>query len=217
MRSTNLNEIVEPNPPIDLHERAMENLSFIRDTMARSSPMTAVSGWGTMAMGALALAGSYVASRERHVPIDAWIYTWLAVAAIGCLIGLGAMLYKANRRLTPVFWAALRKFGFALFPPIVAGMILTEVLYEHGLAELMPGTWLLLYGVAIVTGGTFSVPVLPLMGVVFMAAGVLAFYPPVPLDVALWGRFTVADAFLAGGFGLIHLACGAIIAWRYGG
>ena len=49
----------ESNAPIQLHDRAMDNLSFIRETMARSACFTAVSGWGVMAMGLIALGGAY--------------------------------------------------------------------------------------------------------------------------------------------------------------
>ena len=62
-------------PVAFLHERAMDNLSFIRDAMARSAPLTAVSGWGTIIMGCVALVGAYVGSLRRSN--DWWIWIWL--------------------------------------------------------------------------------------------------------------------------------------------
>src|ERR1041384_1756682 len=50
--------------PIPLHSRALDDLSFIRDTMARAGASTSVPGWGGGAMGGTALAASWIASRQ---------------------------------------------------------------------------------------------------------------------------------------------------------
>ena len=42
--------------------------------------------------------------------------------------------------------------------PMVAGAILTVALYDAGLARLLPGTWLLLYGTGVLTGGASRAP-----------------------------------------------------------
>lgn len=82
----------------------------------------------------------------------------------------------------------------------------------------MPGTWLLLYGVAVVTAGAFSVPIVPLMGLTFTLLGTLLLLCPVAIQqLALFGHFTFADAALALGFGGLHLVYGAFIAVRHGG
>jgi DNA-binding HxlR family transcriptional regulator len=65
-----------------------------------------------------------------------------------------------------------RKFLLSFLPPVGAAMALTAALYAHGGVGLLPGLWLLSYGAAIVTAGTFSVRAVPLMGVGFMAVGV---------------------------------------------
>jgi hypothetical protein len=94
-----------------------------------------------------------------------------------------------------------------LFPAMIAGGVLTVVLYRQGLFGIIPGVWLLLYGVSVVTGGAFSVKVVPLMGISFMVLG----------TVALLSPFELANWFMAAGFGLFHIAFGIVIARRYGG
>jgi hypothetical protein len=67
--------------------------------------------------------------------------------------------------------------------------------------------WLSLYGTGIVTGGLFSVPVVPVMGLCFLLLGAVGLYGP-----AGWG-----DALMGLGFGGLHLGFGLAIARRYGG
>jgi hypothetical protein len=90
---------------------------------------------------------------------------------------------------------------------MLCGALLTAVFYRMGTMEAAPGMWLLLYGAGIVTGGTFSVKIVPVMGVCFMATGAVALFSP-----SSWG-----DAFMAFGFGGLHILFGIIIARRYGG
>jgi hypothetical protein len=92
-------------------------------------------------------------------------------------------------------------------PALVVGALLTVFFYRAGLTEGLAGTWLLVYGTAVVAGGAFSVRVVPVMGVCFMALGGVALFSP-----AGW-----ADLFMALGFGGLHILFGLIIARGYGG
>jgi hypothetical protein len=86
------------------------------------------------------------------------------------------------------------------------GALLTLVLVRADLHSALPGTWLLLYGTGVVTGGAFSVRVVPIMGLCFMALGTVALLAPG------W-----SELLLAAGFGGLHIIFGLIIARRYGG
>jgi hypothetical protein len=193
---------VRPEPA--LHARAMDNLSFIRSTMERATAFTAVPGWGGVAMGTTALAATLLAHGRR--PAE-WLGVWLAASALALSIGGWTMALKARRGGTSVLSYSGRRFVLSYVPPLAVGALLTLVLVRAGLYGALPGTWLLLYGTGVVTGGAFSVRVVPLMGFCFMALGAIALLlPPV------WGQWL-----MAAGFGGLHIVFGLIIARRYGG
>jgi hypothetical protein len=180
-------------------------LRFIRDTMERSAAFTAVSGWGHALLGFTAVAAAMVAARQAS-PFG-WLRVWLAEALLAMAIGLLTCTWKANRRGLPLFSGPARKVALGLAPPLVAGAFLTFLLFRAGLAWTLPAVWLLLYGAGIMTGGAFSVPIVPVMGVCFMLLGGLAVLAP-----AAWGNW-----FLGIGFGGLHILFGLLIAWRHGG
>jgi hypothetical protein len=154
---------------VELHVHAMDNLRFIRETMEGASSFTAVPGAGGIAMGITAVAAALVAARERTV--EGWLTTWLAAGTLAFAIGLFTMLRKARAAGTPLFSQPARKFALGLSPPMLAAALLTIAFYRAGLTELLPGTWLLLYGVGVVAAGAFSVRIVPAMGLCFMGGG----------------------------------------------
>lgn len=188
-----------------LHARAMDNLSFIRETMERATAFTAVPGWGGVAMGVTAFAAGAIAW-ARPTPLD-WLLTWLGAAVVALTIGGLAMRAKARRAGTPVLSYSGRRFVLSFVPPLVVGGLLTAALVRADLHAALPGTWLLLYGTGVVTGGAYSVRAVPLMGLCFMALGAIALFTPVR-----WG-----DALMALGFGGLHIGFGLVIARRHGG
>lgn len=194
-----------PNPePVALGDRAMADLRFIRQTMERST-FTAVPGWGGVGMGVSALLAAVVAARQESA--EAWLLVWVLEAVVAIAIGAVAIRRKASRADQAVLTGAGRKFFLSFLPPALAGAVLTVALWNPETTRLLPGTWLLLYGAAVVTAGTFSVKVVPVMGIGFMVLGALALFP-IPVSRDLW---------LALGFGGLHIAFGTTIARRHGG
>ncbi|HEV7859630.1 MAG TPA: hypothetical protein VGO91_13525 [Pyrinomonadaceae bacterium] len=198
-------QATEGDEPPALHARAMDNLRFIRETMERASSFTAVSGWGLVAIGATAFLVSFVAMRQQST--EAWVTTWIGEALLSLVISGWAMDRKARAAEMPLLSGPGRKVAFSLSPPLFVGALLTVVLYRAGLANAIPGMWLLLYGTGVVTGGMFSVPVVPVMGLCFMLLGAVALFCP-----AAW-----ANWLMRGGFGGLHIIFGIVIARRYGG
>lgn len=191
--------------PGGLHERALEDLRFIRETLESAASFTAVPGWGGVAIGITALGATLTAARQSTV--EKWMAVWVAEALLGLGIAGWAASRKARRVGASVLSRPGRKFALGLAPAMVAAALLTVVFYRVGLGAYLPGMWLLLYGAGFVTGGAFSVGAVPVMGTCFMVLGGVALFSP-----ASWGNW-----FMAAGFGVLHVLFGLIIARRYGG
>ena len=190
---------------VPLEDRAADNLRFIRETMERAGSFTAVPGWGGTAIGFSALAAAALAS---HQPTAArWIFIWLVEAGLAMVLAVLTVAQKAHAARMPLFSGPGRKFALSFAPPMVVGALLTAALYRDGDLRLLPGMWLLLYGTAVVSGGSFSVRVVPMMGVCFIALGAAALVSP-----ASWG-----NAYMMAGFGGLQIVFGLVIARKYGG
>jgi hypothetical protein len=196
---------VAPDLAPDLAPDPAADLRFIRDTMERSASFTAIPGWGQVILGLTALAAAALAARQSTSA--AWLKIWLAEALLAVLIAFISTRRKANRRGLPLFTGPGRKVALGLFPPLIAGALLTFLLDRAGLESALAPVWLLLYGAGIITGGAYSVSIVPVMGLCFMATGALAVIAP-----AAWANY-----FLAAGFGGLHILFGFLIARRHGG
>jgi hypothetical protein len=191
--------------PIPIDARAADHLRYIRETMENAAEFTAVPGWGGVAMGTTALAAAFVAARQSSP--RAWLVVWLVEAFVAVAIAAPAAATKAHRANSALFSGPGRKFLLSFAPPIIVGGLLTFALYAAGALTVLPGVWLLLYGTAIVTGGAFSVRIVPVMGFCLMSLGAAALFAP-----AAWG-----DAFMATGFGVVQIGFGVWIARHHGG
>jgi hypothetical protein len=189
--------------PLPLQDHAIDNLRFIRATMERAGSFTAVPGTGGIFMGLTAL---FAAMAAGSFP-EYFLGIWMAAAGVATIIGFAATVQKARATKVDLDSTPARKFALSFAPPIVVGAILTLALLRLNVTELLPGTWLCLYGTAVIAGGAFSVRIVPLMGIGFVCTGAAALFTP-----ASWG-----NTWLAIGFGAGHVIFGTIIARRYGG
>src|SRR5205823_14978306 len=137
---------MQPQPqrtePPALHDRAIDNLRYIRETMERASAFTAVPGWGQVTVGVSALAATYLAARQPTT--RGWFGVWLAESIISLLIAGWLMDRKARKLAVPLFSGPGRKALFSLSSPMVAGTLLTAVFYRSSLSSVFPSLWLAL-------------------------------------------------------------------------
>ncbi len=190
-------------PTYEEQQDPKETLAFIRRTMESASTFTAVSGWGLVLSGAVGLLAAWLAWASGA---DADLRVWIPAATVSVAVATAANALKAQRLAVPIWSGVLRKIVWIITPVLVAGALLTFALETHGAPQLVPGTWLALYGAGVTAGGTLSVRALRWMGIAFLGLAAVALVEP-NLGLIMLGT----------GFGGLHIAIGIDIVWRHGG
>jgi len=129
----------------------------------------------------------------------------MAAAVVAFLFGGALVARQVTQRGRSLISGPIRKFMLCLGPSLLAGAVLTFVLWRADMERLVPGMWLLLYGCAVIACSTvtnsLSQKLIASMGAMFVLLGVAAFAAPPALQTAILGV----------GFGVLHLVFGMLI------
>jgi hypothetical protein len=185
-----------------LHQHAERELRTIRRAMQRAGSFTALPGWGGMAMGVVGVASALLAARAGSA--SEWLEIWLIAAALAVPVGSWTLWQEARRAGVDLTRGPARLFVFSLAPPLLVGAVLSAALWTRGSIGLLPATWLLLYGMATLASGTFSLRLVAAMGACFIALGSVAAFAPLAMGNLLLGV----------GFGGLHVVFGFLILRR---
>jgi hypothetical protein len=188
--------------PISIEARALGTLAYIKRSIESSSSM-AVPGTAGVVMGCIGMLAAIAASTPRWAPH--WAAIWMLGGATAFVGGGALMAREAAQSGHARYLGPVRKFLLCLCPALFAGAVLTGVLWRAGLMSLVPGTWLLLYGCAVLSASTVTIAstmrLIGIMGALFVALGCLAFISPAPMHTALLGV----------GFGVLHIVFGLLV------
>lgn len=195
----------EQDEPVNIGDRAIDNVKFIREMMERSASFTAVPGYGGILMGVTAVAAAYIANTQVYLRDS--LLTWLIEAFLAFAIGFLAMWQKSKIAGQSLFSTPARKFAYGFIPPLFVGVVIVLGLWRYEYYYVMAPVCMLCYGAAVACGGAFSARVVPVMGWCFIALGTAAFILP----------SSYAQIMMGASFGLLHIIFGAIIARKYGG
>jgi hypothetical protein len=181
---------------IDSHAAA--TLRYIRASMDAAASV-AVPGSAGIAMGSIGLL-AMVASSAPGLR-EYWLGVWLVAALVGGGVGFALLTRPASLRGLSLSGTPLRKFALGLFPALFGGAVMTAVHWSNGNLHAIPGTWLLLYGCALVSASAAATRMLAAMGASFVALSLIALLAPDSLQMLLLGS----------GFGGIHMLFGFLI------
>ena len=194
--------VMPTNRPVPIESRALGTLSYIRSSIDAASSL-AVPGLAGIVMGIIGVAAAVLTSTPLLRAY--WITTWFSAAGLGFILGGTLLARQATQRGGTLLSGPFRKLLLCLCPALFAGAVLTVMLLLTFRIELVSGTWLLLYGCAVISASTVtnarSLPVVASMGAMFMALGVTAFILPASTHTILLGA----------GFGGLHLVSGILI------
>ncbi|HEX8152177.1 MAG TPA: hypothetical protein VF698_03580, partial [Thermoanaerobaculia bacterium] len=102
-----------PSPvPHSIHDRALDDIRYIRSAVENATQFTAVSGRGGVAMGVTGLAAAVVAATQTGVPMR-WLAVWLIAAVVATSIGALSMVSKSRRAGSSLTSAPARRFALA--------------------------------------------------------------------------------------------------------
>jgi hypothetical protein len=181
---------------VALDAHALGTLQYIRASIDAAG-LLAVPGSAGIAMGAVGTLAALLV--ELKVFAVNWLQIWLIVA-----FGTALMVNQVVSHGTALYRGPLRRFLMCLCPPLLVGAVLTWQLWIHGQIAMIPGVWLLMYGVAVMAASTLTRRALAVMGTLLATLGVIALQIPVVYQNAVLGV----------GFGGLHLLFGILIGRR---
>jgi hypothetical protein len=183
--------------PLDMH--AIATLRYIRASMDGAGSV-AIPGSAGFAMGGIGLAAAALSMMPNLAKY--WLAIWLVAAPIAAIVG-AVLLAKSGSIATFVATGTPgRKLALGLLPSLLAGAVMTAVLWSADLTTAIPGTWLLLYGCGLISASVSTTAIVAWMGLCFAGLGIVALLGSVVLHVPL----------LALGFGGLHVVFGILIA-----
>lgn len=193
---------MQSNFPISIETRALGTLAYIRRSIDASASM-AVPGMAGVVMGAIGLLAAVLASVPRWSMY--WLQIWMVAGGAAFLVGGALMAREAAQFAHARYLGPVRKFMLCLCPTLFAGALLTAVLWHAHRQGLLPGTWLLLYGCAVLSASTVTISstmrLLCIMGALFVGLGALAFVLPPASYTPMLGL----------GFGALHVVFGLLV------
>lgn len=190
---------------VALQDKALVNLSYIRQTMETSRRFTAVPGWGGVWMGVVGLLAAWSSSLpalEEH-----WVTIWVSAAVVGATVGIVFLFRKIKHQQSNIIAATAQRFMWSLCPPLLSGLLLTVALWSQGIEQIIPCVWLLTYGAGVSATASFTIRPVAWLGCCFLFLGFVSIIVPAEMHNGL----------LALGFGGLHMVFGLHIARYHGG
>jgi hypothetical protein len=186
------------NTTVRLDSHAAATLRYIRSSM-EGAVVLAVPGSAGIVLGGIALAAAALClAPGLH---NYWLGIWLGAALVGAVVGSILIVRESSLRDLRLSGTPLLKFALCLAPSLGAGLVMTAVHWYGGNQHAIPGTWLLLYGCALVAASATTTRFIAALGGLFIVFGVTALLLPDHLQLLMLGA----------GFGGLHIVFGFLI------
>ena len=199
-------------------DEAQARMQEIQRIMERATLFTLLPGTAAVIGGLLVLAGCAVSYAMFHsldfADIDrltlgqqvGFCVMWFAIGVIGVLIDVILTTQAAARQQLMPTSRPMRVAAFSLTPSVVVAMVLTVkflIPLEPKAEEIqyIVPLWMMLYGTGVYTAGLFSIRPPRVLGLTFLASGVVA--------LLAFPQYGVVSAALS--FGLFHIAFGLYV------
>jgi hypothetical protein len=190
--------VVAVGNTVRLDSHAAATLRYIRSSM-EGAALLAVPGSAGLVLGILALVAATLCLSPVLHPY--WLIIWLSAALLGALLGSIMIVRESSLRDLRLLDTPLRKFALCLSPALGAGLVMTAVHWFSGNLHAIPGTWLLLYGCALLTASTVTTRIIAVLGLLFILFGLVTLLLPARFHILMLGA----------AFGGLHIVFGLLI------
>ncbi len=171
---------------------AIRQVRELKRRVLEAERFTGYSGRSRAIGGSAALVGALVMTRPAFPrTAEAHLVGWLAVLAFAVIGNYSALLYwfffhptqqKELRRLIPTIDA---------FPPLLVGGLLSLILIQRGLYDLLFGTWMCLYGLANLSSRRILPKAIWPLGFFYIGCGAAFLWTPGVSFTSPWGAALV--------------------------
>lgn len=197
-----------------------QDIASIRSIMERSAKFVSLSGLSGILAGLYALAGSAYAYYLLYYPYTPFGFRFyyldestilvklITTAMLVLVLSLGTGYYLSTRkaaRLGLSVWNTSSKHLLInLVIPLAAGGLFTIILVSRGYYMIIASSCLIFYGLALINGSQFTYKEIRYLGLCEIALGLLSALIP-GYGLIFW----------AIGFGVLHIAYGTFMHYRY--
>ena len=166
-----------------------------------AAALVATPGSAGIAIGLVGVSAALVAAGPGRAHSLA---VWISAAPVAGLVG--AIIMARQQRLVgrTLFGPSVRRFVLCLAPALLAGAILTAADVYDGNLHVVAGTWLLLYGCAVMAASAATIGLVAWLGGLFALLGIAALLLPT----------STHNLILGVGFGGLHLLFGTYLVGR---
>jgi hypothetical protein len=199
-------------------EASRQALQDIRSIMERSSRFLSLSGWsgiwaGCTALGAAVIAygmlppwGNYIDYRpsDRQLPVGGFILLGIVTFLVAFCGAYYFTWRKAKASGQQVWTKASRQLMWQVAVPMAVGGVFCLAFLYYGTMVFIAPACLAFYGLALVSGSKFTLGEIRWLGYCEIALGCIALFVP------YYGL-----AFMAAGFGVLHIVYGAVMWNKY--
>ena len=199
-------------------DEAAARMQEIQRIMERATLFTLLPGTPAVVGGIMVLAGCAVSyAMFRSLDFAAFLHLsfasqaafcvmWFAIGVIGVLLEVILTTRAAARQQLVPAHRPMRVAAFSLTPSVVVAMVLTFkflIPLEPKAEEIqyIVPVWMMLYGTGVYTAGLFSIQPPRILGMTFIALGIIA--------LLCFPQYGVVSAALS--FGLLHIFFGLYI------
>ena len=200
-------------------EKYLQDLAEIKEMMNRSSRFISLSGLSGVSAGIFALIGAYAAYetvynnqnyfdyRHAYITQDS-LFQLVLIAALTLAGAIGTGIYfttrESKKRKQKIWDAQSKRLLINLAIPLFTGGFLSLILIREGLIGLVAPMTLIFYGLALVNASKYTLGELRSLGILEIILGLVG--------CVFIGYGLV---FWAIGFGILHIAYGLVMHFKY--